>query len=90
MAEPVLKAVLLGMGVGISGGFELLVVVGIDVELRPDADHEPGVHSVDIVKHLLRVRIPLRIKLMTAPLVFFPILPVLDNVVDGNMPPTHL
>ena len=38
-------------------GIEFLVVVCIAIELRPYGDHEATMHLVDIVEHLLGIRI---------------------------------
>ena len=45
--------------------------------------------GVYVIQHLFRVRVAGRVKFVAAPLVVFPVLPVLDNVVDGNRPPAH-
>ena len=56
----------------------------IGVELGPYAYHEAAAHGVDGVHHLLGTGITVLVELMTAPLVVVPVLPVLDDVVDGD------
>ena len=64
---------------------ELLVVVSIAIELRPYRNHEAAAHLVYTVEHGLRIGIAGRLKLMGAPLVLSPVVPVLNNVVDGDV-----
>ena len=77
------------MGVRISCRLQFLVVFCVGVELRPYAYHEAAMQVVNIVKHLLGIRITLLIELMASPLVRFPILPVLDDIVNRDMPAPH-
>ena len=77
--------VLHGLGVHPALRVQLLVVVGIHVELRPHADHETSVHLVNAVQHGLGVGIARSLKLMAAPLVLGPVVPVLHNIVDGDV-----
>ena len=86
MAQPVFQAVLFGIPIHIAGRLEFLVMHGIGIELGPDGNHEAAVESVHIVQHLLRIGITGRIESMAPPLVFFPILPVLDDIVHRNVP----
>ena len=65
-------------------------MVRVRVELGPDADHEAAVHRVDVVQHLFRIRIAGRVELVAPPLVRQPVLPVLDDVVDRNLPLAEL
>ena len=85
MAKPVTKAVGLRMGICITGLFKLFVMVCIGVELGPDGNHETAIHCMHGVQHGLGGRIAGAVKLMTSPLVGFPVLPVLDNIVYGNV-----
>ena len=47
-------------------------------------------HRVDVVQHLFRIRIAGRVELVAPPLVRQPVLPVLDDVVDRNLPLAEL
>ena len=71
-------------------GVELLVVVGVDVELRPDTNHEATMHLVDAVEHLLWVGVARGFELVAAPLVLRPVVPVLHNIVDGYLAAAEL
>ncbi len=73
------------MRVGIACRLEFLVIVGIGVELRPHADHQTAVHRVDVVHHLFGIGIARLIEDVAPPLVVFPVLPVLDDVVDRDV-----
>ena len=64
---------------------ELLVVVDGIVELRPHADHEAAAHLMDIIEHALRIGEARSLKRMVAPRVQLPVVPVLHDVVDGNL-----
>ena len=86
MAEPVLEAVLLGERIDITGFLKLLIMISVDVEFRPDADHETTVHGMHVIEHLLWIRVAVRVKLMAPPLVILPVLPVLDDVVHRDIP----
>ena len=66
-------------------GIELLVIIGVAIELRPYADHESSMHLVNIVQHLLGIRIARSLKLMASPLVLGPVVPVLHDIIDRNM-----
>ena len=68
-----------------SVGIELFVVGGVAVELRPYRNHVAAVHGVDAVEHCLRIGVTAGLKLMAAPLVVGPIVPVLHDVVNGDM-----
>ena len=60
-------------------------MLGIDIELRPDANHETSMQAVYVVNHLLWVGVAGLVELMASPLVLFPIAPVLHNVVNRNL-----
>ena len=90
MAQPVHDGRVLGMGVGVTRSLEFLVMFRIGVELGPHADHEPAVHRVHVVQHLLRVGETGLVELVTSPLVLLPVHPVLDDVVHRNAPAAHL
>ena len=64
---------------------ELLVVVGIAIELRPDGNHETTTHLVHTVEHGLRIGEARLLKLVRAPLVFRPVVPVLNDIVTRNL-----
>ena len=64
---------------------QLLVVVNGVVELRPDRDHEAAVHLVHISEHLLRIGIARCLEGVVAPRIEFPIVPVLHDVINGNV-----
>ena len=64
---------------------QFLVVVNGVVELRPHADHEAAAHLMNIVEHSLRIGEARSLKRMVAPRVQFPVVPVLHDVVDGNL-----
>ncbi len=89
MTEPVDKAGILRMGVSIPCGLEFLVMVSVGVELRPYAYHESSIHRVDVIQHLLRIRITCCVEFMASPLVRQPVLPVLDDIVDRDLPSSH-
>ena len=61
-----------------------LEMLGIGVELGPDAYHEPAAHGVDGVHHGLRAGVAVLVEFMAAPLVVVPVLPVLHDVVHGD------
>ena len=85
VAQPVFEAVLFGMQVHITGILKFLVMLRIGVEFGPHGNHEAAVQGVDVVQHLFRVRETGGFKGVTPPLVVFPVLPVLDNVVHRDM-----
>ena len=59
-------------------------MLGIGVELGPDAYHEAAAHGVDGVHHGLRAGVAVLVELMAAPLVVVPVLPVLYDIVNGD------
>ena len=69
---------------------EFLVVVGIAIELRPYADHEPSMHGVNGVEHRLRIGETGSFELMAAPLILGPVIPILYDIIDGDMTLTEL
>ena len=69
---------------------EFLVIVYRIVELRPDANHKPASHLVNTVEHSLRMGESATLKSMVAPRVQFPIVPVLNNIVDGYLATAEL
>ena len=69
---------------------EFLIVVGIAIEFRPYADHEPSMHGVNGVEHSLRIGETGGLELMAAPLILGPVIPVLYDIVDGDMALTEL
>ena len=71
-------------------GIEFLVVVCVAIELRPYGDHKASMHLMHIVEHLLGIGIARSLKLMTAPLVLGPVVPVLYDIIDGDMALTEL
>ena len=71
-------------------GIKLLIVVNSVIELRPYGDHETAVHGMNTVEHGLRIRITRSLELMGTPRVERPVVPVLNNVVDGDMTLTEL
>ena len=77
------------MQVHITGVLELLIMLRIGVELGPHGNHEAAMQGMDIVQHLFRSRKTARVKGMAPPLVVFPVLPVLDDVVHRDMPGTQ-
>ena len=83
--DPVLVPVIEIAAIGIALRRQLLVVLGRRVEFRPDRDHEARVHVVDLVDHLLRLREALGVELVTAPRVFGPVEPVLDDVIERDL-----
>ena len=78
------------MQVHVAGVLEFLVMVCVCVELGPHGNHEAAVQGMDVVQHLLRSRVAGGVKGVTPPLVVFPVLPVLDNIVHRNVPLTQL
>ena len=82
--------VVLGMRVSITGLLEFLVMVRVGIEFRPDADHEATVHRVYVIEHLLGVGITCLVEFVASPLVVFPVLPVLDDVVDRDVATAQL
>ena len=89
VAQPVLQAILFRMQVHITGILEFFVMLRIGVELGPHGNHEAAMQGMDIVQHLFRSRKTARVKGMAPPLVVFPVLPVLDDVVHRDMPGTQ-
>ena len=86
MAQPVFQGILFGVQVDIARILQFLVMIRIRIEFRPDTDHEPPVHRMHVIHHLLRIRIAGRLEFVAAPLVILPILPVLDDIVHRNVP----
>ena len=68
----------------------LLVVGSIAVELRPDGNHETTTHGMYRVEHRLRIGIASGLKLVRAPLVLLPVVPVLHDVVTRYLALTEL
>ena len=66
-------------------GVKFLVVGGIAIEFRPYADHKAATLGMNTIKHCLRIRIARRLKLMRAPLVLHPVVPVLHDIVARNL-----
>ena len=64
---------------------EFLVVIGVAVKLRPDGNHKATTLLVHAVEHGLRIGEARRLKLVRAPLVLHPVVPVLHDVVDRNL-----
>ena len=79
---PVANIVLYGLLIHPSVFVKLLVVVGRGVVFGPVGDEYACVVVVDIVYHALGVGEALRVELEAAPLVFFPVEPVLYHHVD--------
>ena len=65
-------------------GIKLLVIVDGLIELGPNANHESATHGVYRVEHGLRVGEARGLKGVVAPVLQFPVIPVLHNVVDGD------
>ena len=65
-------------------------MIRVDIEFRPNTDHETPVQGVHVIEHFLRVRVTRLVKLVASPLVILPVLPVLDDVVHGNIPAPEL
>ena len=64
---------------------EFFVVVGIAIELGPYANHKAATHLVHAVEHQLGRRKAGSLKLMGAPLILHPVVPVLHDIVAGNL-----
>ena len=90
IAEEVHKRIFDRLHIYIAVFLHLREVRGVGIELRPYRNHIAAVHGVDVVQHLLRVGKALFVELMAAPLVRFPVLPVLHDVVDGDAPAAEL
>ena len=73
------------MEIDITSLLQRLIMFRVGVELGPDGNHETAMEGVDAVQHAFRVRIALRIEGVTPPLVVFPILPVLHDVVHRDV-----
>ena len=71
-------------------GIEFLVVVGIAIELRPYRNHKATMHLVYVVEHLLGIRIARCLELVRTPLILGPVVPVLYDIIDGDMTLTEL
>ena len=84
-AYPVVDIVRDGLMVHPALGIDFLVVVGIAVELGPDGNHEAATHLVYLVEHSLRIGIARGFKLVGAPLILLPVVPVLNDVVARNL-----
>ena len=66
-------------------GVHLFGVIGIGIELAPDRDHEMGVQVVDGLDPADGIGKAGGIELVRAPGVCAPVLPVLHDVVEGNL-----
>ena len=64
---------------------EFLIIIGVAIELRPYTNHETATHLMNTVEHSLRIGEARSLKLMRAPLILLPIVPVLHNVIAGNL-----
>ena len=84
-AYPVVDVIRRALDIHPTLGIELLVVVGIAIELRPNADHKASMHLVYIVQHLLGIGIARNLELVRAPLILGPVVPILYDIVDRNM-----
>ena len=82
-ADPVADAVANGSLIHPSVFVKLLEVLGGDIEFWPHRNHYASVHCMDGIDHTLGVGESLAVKLMAAPCVLLPVLPVDDYVVDG-------
>ena len=88
VAQPVLGGALQGLRVEEAPLLHRAEVQGGGVELRPDRDHEPGREAlVDLADPSRRIGEPLGVELVRPPLVLPPVLPVLDDGVQGDPPP---
>ena len=64
---------------------EFLIVVGIAIELWPYGNHKAATHLMNTIEHSLRIGEARLLKLMRAPLVLYPVVPVLHDVVTRNL-----
>ena len=83
--NPVVNIIFHCLRVHPSFRIKLLVVIRIHVELRPYGDHETTVHLMNVIKHCLGSREARSLELMTTPLVFWPIVPVLHDIINRNL-----
>ena len=63
---------------------EFVKMLGFQIKFRPHRNHNVRMLIVHFVNHALGIGKTRRIKFMTAPLVFFPIKPILNNIIDRN------
>ena len=85
IAQPVVDVIGNRLMVNPALGVEFLIVSNGVIELRPNAYHEAAVHLMNVVEHLLRVRIARSLEGVVAPGVEFPVVPVLHDIVNRNM-----
>ena len=71
-------------------GVQFLVVFCVAIELGPYGDHEAAVHPMHAVEHRLWVREAGGLKLVAAPLILRPVVPVLHDIVNGNVTASEL
>ena len=88
--HPIAYAILHRLLIHPAIGIKLLVMLRIDIKLGPYRYHDMSTHIVHIIHHLFRIGESSRIELMTTPLVFTPIEPVLYNIVDRYLTLTKL
>ena len=86
LADPIADAVLVCLVVHPAIIVELLVVLCIDIELRPNGNHHTAAEVMDRVHHSLWVREAGRIELMASPCILFPMAPVHHDVIDRDIP----
>ena len=86
LSYPVTDSVLICSCIHPSVLVELLVMLCLDVELRPYGDHHAAVHGMNRINHSLRIRETLRIKFMSSPVILPPVTPVHYDVVDRDVP----
>ena len=66
-------------------------LLGLRTETRPDRDHEVGMFLMDVLDHLFAIRELLREEVHRVPqVVATPVLPVLDDAVEGDLQLTIL
>ena len=88
--HPIAYAILHRLLIHPAVGVKLLVMLCIHIELGPYRYHDMSTHIVHIIHHLFRIGESSRVELMTTPLVFTPIEPVLYNIVDRYLTLTKL
>ena len=86
LSDPVADTVLVRLVVHPSLVVELLVMLCIDIELRPHRYHHASSEVMDRIHHRLRIREPCRVEFMASPGILFPMAPVHHDIIYRYIP----
>ena len=89
LADPVADSVLICLCIHPSLLVELLVVLCLHIEFRPNGNHHAAIQIMDRVYHCLRIRETFRIELVSTPVILSPMAPVHHDIIDRNIPLTE-